>query len=76
MTYLLHAQRYLAIGIIYLYRTLVSPLLPPSCIYTPTCSRYALTALQRYGVVKGGAMAVRRVLRCHPWRSGGHDPVP
>ena len=76
MTHLLRAPRYLVIGVIQLYRTLLSPLLPSSCIYSPTCSRYALTAVQRYGVVKGGYLATRRILRCHPWRSGGHDPVP
>ena len=75
MTYLLHAPRYIVSGIIQLYRLVVSPLFPLSCIYTPTCSRYALTAVQRYGVVKGGCLAARRILRCHPWRNGGHDPV-
>ena len=62
------------------YRRIVSPLFPPSCRYTPTCSQYALEALQVHGPVKGLYLAVRRLLRCHPIRwlggSSGFDPVP
>jgi putative membrane protein insertion efficiency factor len=58
------------------YRTLVAPLLPECCIYTPTCSEYALEAIQRHGAARGTALAFRRVLRCHPWARGGEDPVP
>ena len=58
------------------YRRLVSPLLPPSCRFTPSCSVYAITAIERYGVLRGGWLAARRVGRCHPWNPGGHDPVP
>lgn len=58
------------------YRKFISPLKPPSCIYTPTCSSYALTALERYGFFKGGYLAIKRVLRCHPYAKGGYDPVP
>ena len=58
------------------YQLLISPLLPPSCRYTPTCSEYALTSVQRYGVLKGGWLAAKRVARCHPFAEGGHDPVP
>lgn len=58
------------------YRRWVSPLLPPNCRFSPTCSAYAIEALERYGVVKGGWLAVRRVGRCHPWNPGGYDPVP
>ena len=46
------------------------------CIYTPTCSQYAIEALQKYGAVKGLWLSVRRILRCHPWGKGGYDPVP
>ena len=48
----------------------------PSCIYTPTCSQYAMEAIEKYGAIKGGYLAVRRILRCHPFHKGGYDPVP
>ena len=57
------------------YKRLVSPWLPPSCRYVPTCSEYAMEAVERYGAVRGGWMAARRVLRCHPFAKGGYDPV-
>lgn len=58
------------------YQVLISPLFPASCRFTPTCSAYALTSVERYGVFKGGWLALRRLARCHPWNPGGHDPVP
>lgn len=58
------------------YRGAISPMLPPSCRYTPTCSRYALEALRRHGAIKGSWLAIRRILRCHPWGGSGYDPVP
>ena len=58
------------------YRAYVSPLKPPSCRYAPTCSAYALEAVQRHGALKGGWLALRRFLRCHPFHKGGYDPVP
>jgi putative membrane protein insertion efficiency factor len=65
------------IFLIKLYRKFISPLKGrSSCIYTPTCSLYALQALEKYGAVKGTYLAVRRVLRCHPFATGGYDPVP
>lgn len=59
------------------YRKAISPFTPPVCRYTPTCSQYALEAVERYGAVKGGWMACKRVCRCHPWsKRGPYDPVP
>lgn len=65
-----------AIGLIRVYQRVISPFLPPSCRFTPTCSAYAVTALQRYGLLHGGWLALKRVGRCHPWNPGGYDPVP
>jgi hypothetical protein len=58
------------------YQRWVSPLTPPSCIYTPSCSQYGYEAIRRYGVLRGGWLAAKRILRCHPWAQGRHDPVP
>jgi putative membrane protein insertion efficiency factor len=58
------------------YQLCISPLKPPCCRFTPTCSQYALEALRKYGPVKGLYLAVRRILRCHPWGGSGYDPVP
>lgn len=57
------------------YKRHVSPLLPPACRYTPTCSEYALEAVERYGVLKGTALAAKRLLSCNPFSRGGYDPV-
>lgn len=64
------------IWIVRAYQLAISPLLPPSCRFYPTCSCYAIEALQRHGALKGMWLAVRRIARCHPWHPGGHDPVP
>jgi putative membrane protein insertion efficiency factor len=58
------------------YQLLLSPFLPPSCRFYPTCSHYALEALQKHGAFRGFWLALRRISRCHPWHPGGHDPVP
>ena len=63
-------------AIIQTYRWLISPLLGPSCRFYPTCSAYALEALDRHGAMRGSWLAVRRLLRCHPFNPGGFDPVP
>ena len=62
--------------IIKLYQLVISPLFPSSCRYYPTCSHYAEESLNKYGLIKGGWLSVRRILRCHPWGSSGFDPVP
>jgi hypothetical protein len=58
------------------YKWALSPMLPPACRYVPTCSEYAIEAVERYGALRGTAMAIWRLLRCHPFASGGFDPVP
>ncbi len=58
------------------YQRLISPLLPPRCRYYPSCSHYAVQALQVHGAFRGSVLAVRRILRCHPLAPGGYDPVP
>jgi putative membrane protein insertion efficiency factor len=58
-----------------LYRRVLSPMLPPRCRYHPSCSAYAVDAVDRYGILRGGVLAAWRVARCNPWSLGGHDPV-
>ena len=70
------APRVFAIAVVRVYQLLVSPLFPPSCRFSPSCSSYAITSLERHGLLKGGWLALRRTARCHPWNPGGYDPVP
>lgn len=58
------------------YRKFISPMKRPSCIFIPTCSQYALEAVEKYGFFKGGFLTIKRILRCHPFSKGGYDPVP
>jgi putative membrane protein insertion efficiency factor len=69
-------MKHIFIFLIRVYQKLISPLLPPSCRFYPTCSEYACQAIQKYGAFKGAYLAVRRLLRCHPWHAPGYDPVP
>lgn len=64
------------ITLVYLYKFLISPLLPNTCIYYPTCSSYMITAINRFGVVKGTWLGIKRIIRCRPGKKGGFDPVP
>ena len=69
-------MKYIAMALIRLYQLTLSPILPPACRFTPTCSRYAYKALSRFGIFKGGWLAIKRIGRCHPFHAGGYDPVP
>jgi len=69
-------MKHLLLGLIRLYQMTLSKMLPPSCRFTPSCSHYGYEAIARYGAIKGGWLAAKRVARCHPFNPGGHDPVP
>jgi uncharacterized protein len=68
-------MRYLLVDLLRFYKAAISPLLPPSCRFVPTCSEYAMEAVRKYGALKGSWMGLRRLLRCHPFHEGGYDPV-
>lgn len=61
---------------IYFYKVCISPFTPPSCRFQPTCSQYAIEALRKHGPLRGSWLALKRILRCHPWGGSGYDPVP
>jgi putative membrane protein insertion efficiency factor len=69
------AAKIIAVQLLRGYKWMLSPLFPPACRYVPTCSEYAMEAIERFGVLRGGWMAARRLLRCHPFVRGGFDPV-
>ncbi|MDP4106430.1 MAG: membrane protein insertion efficiency factor YidD [Bacillota bacterium] len=64
------------LSVIRFYQVVISPLKPPSCRFYPTCSHYGLEAVERFGALKGGWLAIKRILKCHPFHPGGVDPVP
>lgn len=68
-------MKFLVLFFLKLYKTLISPFLPPACRFTPTCSEYAMQAVEKYGAIRGTWMAFKRILRCQPFCQGGHDPV-
>lgn len=68
-------MKWIAVGLLRIYKYALSPLLPPSCRFTPTCSEYAAEAIAKYGMAKGSWLAVKRLSRCHPFCAGGYDPV-
>lgn len=69
-------MRKILIGLIKFYQYIISPYLPPSCRYIPSCSTYSVEAISRFGILRGSWMAMRRIGRCNPWHEGGYDPVP
>jgi uncharacterized protein len=70
-----HYAKLAALQLLRAYQWAISPMLPPSCRYIPTCSEYATEAVERYGALRGGWLAIIRLLRCHPFARGGYDPV-
>lgn len=74
--HLASAPRWVCLCLINFYRACISPHFPASCRYVPTCSQYALVAIERFGALRGGILAAKRILRCNPFSPGGYDPVP
>lgn len=68
-------MKIIAIILIRFYQFFISPLFPPHCRFYPTCSQYALEAIKKYGIVRGGIMAIKRIAKCNPYHKGGYDPV-
>ena len=69
-------MKFIRISLIRFYQRFISPLTPPACRFTPTCSQYTLEAIQKYGALKGTWLGIKRICRCHPWGGSGYDPVP
>ncbi|RPJ59444.1 MAG: membrane protein insertion efficiency factor YidD [Dehalococcoidia bacterium] len=69
-------MKYLALSLIRFYKKFISPALPPSCRFYPTCSVYSYQAIEKYGLLRGGWLTIKRLGRCHPFHPGGYDPVP
>ena len=69
-------MKFILISLIRFYQRFISPLTPPACRFTPTCSQYTLEAIQKYGALKGTWLGIKRICRCNPWGGSGYDPVP
>jgi putative membrane protein insertion efficiency factor len=69
-------MKHAAMALIRFYKRYISPLFPPSCRFTPTCSTYTYHAIERFGFIKGSWLGAKRIARCHPFHPGGHDPIP
>lgn len=69
-------MKWLLVNLVKVYRAAISPMLGPKCRFTPTCSAYTIEAIENYGAWQGSILAVKRILRCHPWGGHGYDPVP
>ena len=69
-------MKFILISLIRFYQRFISPLTPPACRFTPTCSQYTLEAIQKYGALKGTWLGIKRICRCYPWGGSGYDPVP
>lgn len=76
MNWLTKAVRWILIKMVRFYQLALSPLLPNSCRYSPSCSAYMIEAIQKHGAIKGVWFGIKRISRCHPWGGHGHDPVP
>lgn len=74
--YITYPLKLVFLLIIKFYQLVISPLTPPSCRYTPTCSAYSAEAIKKHGAIKGGWLALKRILSCNPWGGSGYDPVP
>ena len=70
-----HGAKFVMLQLLHAYKRVISPFLPVACRYVPTCSEYAMEAVERYGALHGGWMAFTRIMRCHPWAGSGYDPV-
>ena len=76
MHLILKLFKLLFLGVIKIYQTIISPFIGKNCRYSPTCSHYAIEAIEKYGPFKGGWLSLKRIGSCHPWGGHGHDPVP
>jgi len=67
---------YPVIFLVKIYQSFISPLFPPTCRFSPTCSEYAIQSLKKYGLIKGVYLSIKRIVNCHPWGGSGYDPIP